>query len=137
MMLPGQPAHPQMQPQTYAPQPTPWQQPPPAKTRGVSGAMAAKFALPSPESLGVSAYLHVPAPAAAPPQVDWNQIQDRMERLGVLKYEKDRLPGGVRVVLLLPTSDPKLGQPVSAQAETEAAAVVMALDAAEAWARKR
>jgi hypothetical protein len=133
-----------------APQPTQWQapsnaslaagvapQPLPAKVRGVSadGPTVKKFLMPSPEALGVN--------VSAPPLVviaaiDWTLIQSRMERLGVLQYKKSALTnGGVRVTMLLPTSNPALGQPVEAQAETEGAAIAMALDAAEEWARKR
>lgn len=139
MMLPGVPMRPQVQPQPYAPQPTPWQQarPPASKARGVSAEVSAKFVLPSPEALGVSPPVPASQLAAVTAPVDWNQIQARMEQLRVLKFEKERLSGGVRVVLVLPTSDPKLGQPVSAQAVTEAAAIVLALDAAEAWMRTR
>lgn len=93
-----------------------------------------KFALPSPEALGVRMSA---SPAPATVQVDWKQIQSRMERLGVLRYKKNALSQGVAVSMLLPTSDPAIGQPVEAQAETEAAAILLALDAAEAWARKR
>jgi hypothetical protein len=137
------------QPQAMAPQSTQWQAPAylasrvnppqlPAKVRGVSADLPAKFVLPSPEALGVTANLNLPQPAAATTRVDWNQIQSRMEQLKVLRYEKDCVPaGGVRVSMLLPTSDPMRGQPVEARAETEAAAIVMALDAAEAWMRKR
>jgi hypothetical protein len=112
-------------------------QPLPAKVRGVSADAPAvkKFMLPSPEALGVT-FAAPPPPVQA--QVDWSLIQSRMERLGVLQYKKSALPsGGVRVVMLLPTTNPALGQPVEAQAETEAAAIGMALDAAEEWARKR
>jgi len=145
------------QPQAFAPQPTQWQapaspaylasgvprqslgtkQPLPAKARGVSADPPAKFVLPSPEALGVTANLNLRLSPAPNTPVDWNQIQARMERLGVLRYEKDRQQEGVRVMMLLPTSDPTRGQPVQAQAETEAAAIVMALDAAEAWMQKR
>jgi hypothetical protein len=44
--------------------------------------------------------------------------------------------GGVQVTILLPTSDPSRGQPVTAEAATEATAIAMALDAAEAWQKK-
>jgi len=145
------------QPQAFAPQSTQWQaplspaylasgvpkqslgtrQPLPTKARGVSADPPVKFVLPSPEALGVTANLNLRPPAAPNTPVDWNQIQARMERLGVLRYEKDRQQVGVRVMMLLPTSDPTRGQPVEAQAETEAVAIVMALDAAEAWMQKR
>lgn len=110
---------------------------PPAKVRGVSADPPKKFTLPNPEALGVTSNLNLPQAVTVKTPVDWNQIQARMERLSILRFEKDRLPGGVRVRILLPTSDPSRGQPVDAQAETEAAAIVMALDAAEAWTRKR
>ena len=104
----------------------------------MSAETVSKFFVPSPESLGVSANLNLQATPAPTRQVDWNQIQARMERLKVLRYEKDRPQAGVvRVKMLLPTSDPTRGQPVEAQAETEAAAILMALDAAEAWQRKQ
>ena len=134
-----------------APQPPQWRAVPPAylasgvnpqplaaKARGVSADVPAvrQFLLPSPEALGVTVTASLPPAAKA--QVDWNQIQSRMERLGVLRYKKSPLAtGGVCVAMLLPTSDPAIGQPVEAQAETEAAAIILALDAAEAWARKR
>ena len=124
------------QAQAYVPQPAQWQTP--KKTRAVSADPIARFVLPSPETLGVTVRLNPPQPISTQASVDWNQIQSRMERLRVLRYEKDRLPaGGVRVRMLLPTSDPAQGQPVEAHAETEAAAVVMALNAAETWAQKR
>ncbi|MSQ97061.1 MAG: hypothetical protein EXR98_21255 [Gemmataceae bacterium] len=140
------------QPVRNLPQATPWQvpanhqlmplpaylatgvNPQPTKARGVSAEpVSAKFVLPSPESLGVTAHLQ---PAA--PVVDWNAIQARMDRLGVLRYQKDHLPaGGVRVMLLLPTIDRTKAQPVEAQAETEAAAIALALGAGEAWMQKK
>jgi hypothetical protein len=148
-VLPSQPqpvrAWPQQpQSQVYAPQPQPqpakWQAtaPTPTKVRGVSADAIAKFVMPSPESLGVSTNLNLTATPAPAKQADWNQIQARMEQLKVLRYEKDRPQAGVvRVKMLLPTSDPTRGQPVEAQAETEAAAVLMALDAAENWQRMK
>jgi len=95
-----------------------------------------KFVLPRPQALGVSTSLSMPGLNVA--AVDWNQLQARMERLGVLSYEKaKRENGAVQVTMLFPTSDPTKGQPMSAQSETEAAAVVMILNHAEEWARKR
>jgi hypothetical protein len=91
--------------------------------------------MPSPEALGVSISLS-PAPAAKT-EIDWSRIQSRLENLRVLRYEKERpQPGVIRVRIVLPTSDPTRGQPVVAEAQTEAAAILMALDAAEAWQRK-
>jgi hypothetical protein len=116
-------------------QPTQWQAPPqpiPATARGVpqeAPRPTPRFVLPRPEALGVSADLKVaPAPAPAT-QVDWNQIQARMERLGVLSYQKVRLPTGViHVTMTLPG----VVGPVEAQGTTEAAAILVALRQAEA-----
>lgn len=104
----------------------------------MNNATISKFVLPSPESLGVS-QLSVSQPAAAPTSpVDWGVVQSRMERLRVLRYKKvDVSAQIVRVTITLPTSDPAVGQPVTAEAQTEAAAIAMALDAAEAWARRK
>ena len=113
-----------------APLPTVWQPAElPAKVRGVSAdPVPTKFVLPSPEALGVATTVSVPQ--AAP--VDWRQIQARMERLGVLRYQKIPVPkGGCQVTLLLPTVDPARSQPVEAQGETEAAAVLLALQTAK------
>jgi hypothetical protein len=118
-----------------SPAPTTWQTPPIASVVNPRPTLA-RFVLPSPEALGVSVSLTGAQPAPAT-QVDWNAVQARMERTGVLRYKKEALPGGVRVTLTLRTSDPGLGQPVVAQATSEPAAIAMALDAAEAWAQKR
>ena len=74
------------------------------------------------EALGVATDLKLPTV-----HVDWNQIQARMERLGVVRYQKQVEAGAVRVTLVLPAG----GRPVEAQRETEAAAVVVALQQAE------
>ena len=121
------------QAQVYAPQAPQWQAP------GVAAqTLTAKFVLPTPEALGVSANLNVPQPPAPTTQVDWGVIQTRMERLGVLRYKKDPISAvAVRVTITLPTNDPAQGQPVSAEATSEAAAIAMALDAAETWTRRK
>ena len=62
-----------------------------------------------------------------------------MERVGVVGYDKDRstLIGIVRVTLTLRTADPaRRRQPVAAQGETEAAAVLLALEYAEGMGTK-
>ena len=135
---PMQPARPPVQ-QPQPPQPTAWNamQPLPAKVRGVAADQPPrKFVLPSPEALGVATNVS-PAPSAQT-RIDWNHVQARMERLGVLRYQKELVPScGCRVTLLLRSADPTCGQPVVAQAESEAAAVLMALEHAETWARQR
>lgn len=112
---------------------------PPAVVRGVAPE-APKFVLAEPESLGISTSLSSPAPAtqaASPVQVDWNQIQARMERLRVVGYDKLPVSGGVKVTLFLETGNPGQRQPVQAEAATEAAAVTLALQYGEAWAQQR
>ncbi|MBI2804815.1 MAG: hypothetical protein HYX68_07510 [Planctomycetes bacterium] len=114
------------------PAPTPWQAParPTFTARGVSGAPApARFVMPSPEALGVTA----PKQAAPDGQIDWRAIQARVEKLRVIRYKKQVLSEGVCVTLFLPTADPKLAQPVQARASSEGAAVLLALQAAETW----
>ena len=108
-----------------------WQAPGRAQT------LAAKFVLPSPASLGVSADLNLPQARRRLPPLIGAPFR-RMERVGVLRYKKDPISAAaVRVTITLATNDPTLGQPVSAEATTEAAAVLMALDAAEAWSRRK
>ncbi len=147
-------------PQTAYPQPgprqtTPWQQPPapmmpspanlaggsynpalppPKLSRGVSGPSLPKFEMPSPNSLGIATNLRQPTPIAQPQQqIDWNMIQQRIDRLGVRRYEKSRTPTGeTRVLLELPTTDPTRNYPVQAEGESEAVAVTRALQQAEA-----
>ncbi len=120
----------------------------PYKARGVAQTPPAPkpFVMPSPEELGVASKLNVKSsepsqgidrvPAAA---IDWNVVHARMERIGVLKFEKDRAAttGSVRVTLLLPTSDPTLAQPVVAVAATESEAVLAAVQYAETWMQRR
>ena len=124
-------------------QPTQWQAGgttnPPAVVRGAAPEGPPKYVLPRPEALGVATSLTVqPAAAPTPVQVDWTQIQARMERVGVVGYAKDRPEASVvRVTLTLATADPSRRQPVTAQGGTEAAAVLSALQIAEAWAQKR
>ena len=136
--MPAPQPQPQPQPQmAQQPQPAVWQatQPMPTKMRGVSAEpAAAKFVLPSPEALGVATKVQLP-PA---PAVDWTQIQARMARLGVVRYRKDPSPkGGIRATLVLPTADPLRELPIAAEGETEAAAIMIALQQAETTVRPR
>ena len=127
---------------------TPPQAQPPYKARGVAQEAPPapkKFVMPSPEELGVATNLNVKSgePSRVSdrvlPAIDWNLMHTRMNRIGVLKFEKDRVPttGNVRVTLLLPTSDPTLAQPVVAVAATEAEAVLSAVQYAETWMQRR
>jgi hypothetical protein len=128
---PPQAMQPTVRPQP-APQPIAWAPAQAVKARGVAEATPARFVLPAPESLGVASNVALPAV-----RVDWNQIQARMAQLGVLRYRKDSIAaGGCQVTLLLPTADPERGRPVTAQGETEASAVLLALEYAEAAVRR-
>jgi hypothetical protein len=129
---PPQTMPPAVRPQQQ-PQPLAWAPAQPVKARGVAAEPAPpRFVLPPPEALGVTSNV-----AAPTPQFDWTQVQARMARLGVLRYRKDPVTtGGFSVTLLLPTADPTRGQPITAQGETEAAAVQLALEFAEAAARR-
>ena len=90
--------------------------------------------MPSPEELGVATSVNVTKQQAPAAPMDWNALHTRMERIGVLRYQKDRLPsGGIRVTLLLPTADPARGQPVEAVGDTEASAAAAAVQRSEAW----
>ena len=113
------------------PQSPAWQARPPATARGVSAEPApTRFVLSSPDVLGVKAQ----APAV---HVDWTAIQARLDRLRVVSYKKKPAASGVCVTLHLPTANPGLVQPVEAQADTEAAAALLALQAAEPWMQNR
>jgi hypothetical protein len=80
-----------------------------------------RIVLPTPESLGIQVATTTPRAA-----VDWNQIHARLDQLGIVNFQRDRLPeGGFRIVLALPK------QQVEGTGATEAAAMVAALQRAE------
>jgi hypothetical protein len=100
--------------------------PPPAPPR---------LTLPDPEQLGIRAA--APAPPAVAEALDWNAAHARLDRLGAVRFQSDRLPqGGFRVTFLLPASAAQTYH-VEATAATEAAAVQTALHRAETWAAGR
>jgi hypothetical protein len=87
---------------------------------------APRVVLPSPEALGIKISSATPAAGTAPTAVDWNQVHARMEKLGVVHLQRDCLAqGGVRVILSLPSHS------AEATGDTEAAAVLLALERAE------
>jgi hypothetical protein len=100
---------------------------PPAKVRGVAPEEPpARVSLPSPEALGIR--------TAATTMLDWNATHARLERLQAVRFQSDRLPeGGYRVTFLLPTGA-SMPQQVEACGASEAAAVHLALQRAEAFA---
>jgi hypothetical protein len=122
-------ASPDPTPPVPPPLPAPPPAAPPAPTRVV---------LPSPEELGIKVGVPAPAPAAVVAALDWNQIHARLEQLGVIHFQRDRLPqGGFRVTCSLPTGTPAQAHQVEAVAATESAAVLDALQRAEAWSTAR
>jgi hypothetical protein len=106
------------------------------KVRAVSAdpAPPARLALPSPEELGIKTALSAPTPATA---IDWNQIHARLDRLGIINFQRDRLPqGGFRVLVTLPAGrTPE--QHFEATGATEAVAVLTALERAESVSGRR
>jgi hypothetical protein len=94
-----------------------------------------RLALPNPEDLGIRLASAPVLPAAAPMAVDWNQVHARLDRLGVVNFRRDRLPqGGFRVTFTLPGAAALPGGQVEATGDTEASAVLAALQRAEAAA---
>jgi hypothetical protein len=84
--------------------------------------------LPSPESLGIAR-----APATA--SVDWSATRTRLDRVGVIGFNLERLsPAGYRFTCLMPTSQPGRTHRVEAVAATEADVVRLALAKSEEWA---
>lgn len=105
---------------------------PPTTVRGHSQSLeprtpAAPLSLPSPEALGI-AVARTPAAATA---LDWNAVHARLDRLGAVRFQSDRLPqGGYRVTFLLPGGAAGT-QTVEGVAATQADAVQLALSRAE------
>lgn len=68
--------------------------------------------------------------------LDWNLAKQRLERLGALAFHADRLlEGGFRITIMLPAGQGS--HHIEAEAASEAAAAVFALDRAEAWAARK
>ena len=93
-----------------------WPNQPPRQCVGQSVAM------PSPDQLGVN----IRQAAAA---CDWTAAHRRMQDLGVISFQMDRLNADIfQVVCLLPTSEPGRTHRIEAHGATEAEAVRCALD---------
>jgi hypothetical protein len=87
------------------------------------------LAMPSPEQLGVSKAR--PAGSA-----DWGAAHRRLQELGAVCFQLEKLPqGGCRCTCLLPTAQPDRNHRIEAVSDSEADAVRLALDKAEAWAQ--
>lgn len=91
----------------------------------------APLALPSPAALGITAS----RPVATAVALDWNAVHARLERLGAVRFQSDRLPqGGYRVTFVLPSGAAGTQQ-VEGIAATQADAVQLALRRAEGGPR--
>jgi hypothetical protein len=97
----------------------------------VSPARIAPVAMPSPDQLGVNV-----RPAAG--ACDWTAIHRRMQELGVVSFQMDRLNADVfQITCLLPTAEAGRTHRIEAHGSTEAEAVRCALDEAQRWKSQR
>jgi hypothetical protein len=88
--------------------------------------------LPSPEELGVG------TGRAAEPGIDWAAVNRRIENLGAVCFQMNRLPEGRwRVTCLVPTAQPDRTQRIEAEANVRGEAVRLALEQAEQWAQRK
>jgi hypothetical protein len=103
----------------------PIEPPPPARP-------AEEIRIPSPEALGVA------GTRAADAGLDWAAVNRRLESLGAVCFQMNKLPGGGwRVTCLVPTGQPDRTQRIEAEAGDRAEAVRLALEQAEQSAPKR
>jgi hypothetical protein len=88
--------------------------------------------LPSPEELGVGVR------RTADAGLDWDTVHRRLEGLGAVCFQMNRLPqGGWRVTCLLPTGQSDRSQRIEAEAADRDDAVRLVLERAEQWAQKK
>jgi hypothetical protein len=93
------------------------------------------LSLPSPAALGIAPAAQLPS--ASPDLVDWNAARARLNQLGAVSFNVNRLASGsYRMVVTLPTANPSQNYLVEVVAESEAVAVTTALERAETWAHK-
>jgi hypothetical protein len=103
----------------------PIEPPPPARPRE-------PIHIPPPEALGVAAAR--PADAG----LDWAAVNRRLESLGAVCFQMNKLPGGGwHVTCLVPTGQPDRTQRIEAEAGERTEAVRLALEQAEQGAAKR
>jgi hypothetical protein len=96
---------------------------------------AAPFRLPSPEALGITT--GQAAPAAALPEVDWNNVRIRLRQLGAVGFHLDQVDGGQwRATFVMPAGGQQTRH-VEASAASDAVAVLSALQQAETLAQHR
>jgi hypothetical protein len=97
----------------------------------VPPARIAPVAMPSPDQLGV-----IVRPVAG--ACDWTAIHRRMQELGVVSFQMDRLNADVfQITCLLPTAEAGRTHRIEAHGSTEAEAVRWALDEVQRWKSQR
>src|SRR6266511_1649956 len=103
--------------------------PPPPPPRSAPAAAPREFVvLPPPEQLGVAA-------RAADAGLDWTVVDRRLQALGAVCFQMNRLPQDRwRITCLLPTAQADHTHCVEAEADTKADAVRAVLEQAEKWA---
>lgn len=95
----------------------------------------APLLLPTPEALGLVAS-KVPSNQPAP-AFDWNDARARLRRIGAVGFHLDEIAAGQwRATLLLPVGNQQTRN-IEANAASDAAAVALALQQAEALASSR
>ena len=99
---------------------------------GEQRSRAAPVTLPSPEQLGVS------KPRPRDGGTNWTDARRRLATLGAVTFQVSKLTeGGSRFTCLLPTDQQNYNHRIEADAASEAEAVRLGLEHAEAWARQR
>lgn len=89
----------------------------------------ASIRIPSPEELQITGQ---PVQDLPPASVDWVQIRRRLDDLGSVGFQMDRLPeGGYRFICLLPTAQADRHHRIEARAASEAEAIQLVLERAE------
>ncbi len=95
----------------------------------------ASLTLPPPEQLGVRPVQTMLA--AEPGSVDWNAARAKFHSLGAVGFHLTKLASGsYRVSYTLPTADPDRTHLIEVVADTETAALALALQRAEQWAQR-
>ncbi len=85
--------------------------------------------MPSPDQLGV---------VGRSADGDWTTIHKRLQELGVVTFQVDRLSADVvQFTCLLPTADPGKTRRIEAHGATEAEAARRALDEAQRWRERQ
>jgi len=102
-----------------------------------------KPAMPSPGQLGIDLerptpeQLGIAVPARTPVQVDWNLTRQRLQQMGALTFQLDRLPDdGRRFSITLPTAETGKTHMIQGNGATEAEAVRQALERADAFCNR-